>query len=171
MLSKTSIVIMSLLYREKLSAYDILRKIDEMNMRYWLPIGDTTLYETALRLEKKKFIEGTHSENTKVIYRITETGIAELRSSVCSLFCRIDYDTTWFSLATRFCRVLEDGVLHEMIKQRHMILDEYYKGTTEQYELLIMHHVPFQGICSIQRMIQVIELERESLASIERELG
>lgn len=58
MLSKTSIVICGLLYNEQLSAYDLLKKIEERQMRYWLPIGNTTLYETALRLEKKVLLKG-----------------------------------------------------------------------------------------------------------------
>ena len=53
MLSKTSIVILGLLCKGEKNAYDMLKMIDSMNMKYWLPIGATTLYETCLRLQKK----------------------------------------------------------------------------------------------------------------------
>ena len=59
MLSKTSIVIMGTLTKGEKNAYDILKMIDRMNMKYWLPIGATTLYETCIRLEKKGLIKDT----------------------------------------------------------------------------------------------------------------
>ena len=54
---------MGILTRGKKNAYDMLKVIDQMNMKYWLPIGATTLYETCIRLQKKGLIviEGTLS--------------------------------------------------------------------------------------------------------------
>ena len=74
MLSKTSIVIMGMLCEGEMNAYDMLKMIDTMNMKYWLPIGATTLYETCKRLEKKDYIENTGESDTKAIYHITDAG-------------------------------------------------------------------------------------------------
>lgn len=167
MLSKTSIVILGMLHDQKLSAYDMLKKIDEMNMKYWLPIGNTTLYETALRLEKKDYIQGDDVVSTKRTYQITEKGIKELKDTVTQLFLQIDYDTIWFSLATLYSYVLEHEVLAELIEKRKVLLKEYYDGTLENLNHLKEYHVPYHGVCTIERMVQVIELEQKSLHEFE----
>ena len=81
MLSKTSIVICGLLLKETLSAYDIIKKIEERQMKYWLPIGNTTVYETALRLEKKGMIQEIDNQANKVVYTLTELGLKTLKKA------------------------------------------------------------------------------------------
>ena len=99
MLSKTSIVIMGMLSKGEMNAYDMLKMIEKMNMKYWFPIGATTLYETCLRLQKKNYIENTGESDKKAIYLITKEGLQELKSSICELFERVDFDSVWFCLA------------------------------------------------------------------------
>ena len=77
MLSKTSIVILGMLRKGEMNAYDMLKMIDRMNMKYWFPIGATTLYETCLRLEKKNYIENTGESDKKAVYKLTESGLKE----------------------------------------------------------------------------------------------
>ena len=74
MLSKTSIVILGMLRKGEMNAYDMLKMIDRMNMKYWFPIGATTLYETCLRLEKKNYIENTGESEKKAVYKLTDAG-------------------------------------------------------------------------------------------------
>ena len=92
MLSKTSIVILGMLRKGEMNAYDMLKMIDRMNMKYWFPIGATTLYETCLRLEKKNYIENTGESDKKAVYHLTDAGMQELKSTICALFERVDFD-------------------------------------------------------------------------------
>ena len=57
-LSKTSIVICGMLLEGEMNAYDMLKMIDRMYMKYWHPIGATTLYETCIR----PFTRGLYSK-------------------------------------------------------------------------------------------------------------
>ena len=166
MLSKTSFVILGLLNEERLSAYEMLKKIEERHMKYWLPIGNTTLYETALRLEKKEWIKGEKQGTNKVIYQLTNEGKEELVDTLRTLFTRVDYDTIWFSLAALFCNVLDSNQLQDLIGKRRILLEEYYNGIQEQYNWMKQNRVPFAGICSIERMLKVIVLEQETLERI-----
>lgn len=170
MISKTSIVILGILYNQSMSAYDILKRIDDMNMKHWFPIGNTTLYETALRLEKKTLIIGDHSNNSKVIYTISEKGKTELKNTIRALFLKIDFDTVWFCLATMYCYILDKEELKELVKQRKALLKEYYEGTSQHMRKMIEQEVPLHGICSIQRMLDVIVLEQNTLKSIEEKI-
>ena len=166
MLSKTSIVIMGMLCEGEMNAYDMLKMIDTMNMKYWLPIGATTLYETCKRLEKKDYIENTGESDTKAIYHITDAGRKELKSSICALFERVDFDSVWFCLAVLYSDVLSKKELAEEKKKRKALLDEYERGTKANKEKLMFENPPYSSICAIDRMIYIIEMEKETLKNI-----
>ena len=166
MLSKTSIVITGMLLQGEMNAYDMLKMIDNMNMQYWHPIGATTLYESCLRLEKKGLIEDTGKSENKAVYRITDSGHSELKSTICELFERVDYDSVWFCLAVLYSNVLSKKELAEEKKKRQAILDEYEAGTKANRDMLIAENVPYSGICAIDRMIHIIEMEKETLKNL-----
>ena len=166
MLSKTSIVITGMLLQGEMNAYDMLKMIDNMNMQYWHPIGATTLYESCLRLEKKGLIEDTGKSNNKAVYRITEVGRAELKSTICELFERVDYDSVWFCLAVMYSGILSKSELEEEKKKRAALLDEYEKGTIENRDKMVAAKVPYIDICAIDRMIQIVQMEKETLRKI-----
>ena len=166
MLSKTSIVIAGMLLQGDMNAYDMLKMIDGMNMQYWHPIGATTLYETCLRLEKKGFIEDTDKAENKAVYRLTKSGREELKSTVRALFERVDYDSVWFSLAVMYSGVLTKKELEAEKKKRAALLDEYEKGTIENRDKMLAAKVPYIDICAIDRMIQIVQMEKETLAKL-----
>lgn len=166
MLSKTSIVICGMLLQGEMNAYDMLKMIDNMNMQYWHPIGATTLYESCLRLEKKNYIEDTGKADNKAIYQITEAGRAELKATICALFERVDFDSVWFCLAVMYSGILSKKELEEERKKRAALLDEYEKGTIENRDKMLAAKVPYIDICAIDRMIQIIQMEKETLGKL-----
>lgn len=166
MLSKTSIVICGMLLHGEMNAYDMLKMIDSMNMQYWHPIGATTLYETCLRLEKKGLIEDSGKADNKTVYRITDAGRAELKSTIRALFERVDYDSVWFCLAVMYSGILTKKELEAEKKKRAALLDEYEKGTIENRDKMLAAKVPYIDICAIDRMIQIIQMEKETLGKL-----
>ena len=166
MLSKTSIVICGMLLQGEMNAYDMLKMIDNMNMQYWHPIGATTLYESCLRLEKKGLIEDTGRADNKAVYRITKAGRAELKSTIRALFERVDYDSVWFSLAVMYSGILSKKELETEKKKRAALLDEYEKGTIENRNKMLATKVPYINICAIDRMIQIVKMEKETLKKL-----
>lgn len=166
MLSKTSIIICGMLLQGEMNAYDMLKMIDRMNMQYWHPIGATTLYESCLRLEKKGFIEDTGRAENKTVYRITEAGRAELKATICALFERVDFDSVWFCLAVMYSGVLSKKELEEEKIKRAALLEEYEKGTIENRDKMLAAKVPYIDIFAIDRMIQIIQMEKETLRKL-----
>ena len=166
MLSKTSIVITGMLLQGEMNAYDMLKMIDSMNMQYWHPIGATTLYETCLRLEKKGYIEDTGKADNKAVYRITEAGRSELKATICALFERVDFDSVWFCLAVMYSEVLTKKELEQEKKKRLALLDEYEKGTIEHRDIMVASKVPYIDICAIDRMIQIVQMDKETLKKL-----
>lgn len=166
MLSKTSIVIMGTLTKGEKNAYDILKMIDRMNMKYWLPIGATTLYETCIRLEKKGLIKDTGEAENKSIYCITDIGKTELKKAICELYERVDYDSVWFCLAVLYSDILTKKEFETEKKKRMALLEEYEIGTKANKEILVKNQSPYSSICAIDRMISIIEMEKETLSNL-----
>jgi len=166
MLSKTSIVIMGTLTKGEKNAYDILKMIDRMNMKYWLPIGATTLYETCIRLEKKGLIKDTGEAENKSIYCITDKGKTELKKAICELYERVDYDSVWFCLAVLYSDILTKKEFETEKKKRMALLEEYEIGTKANKEILVKNQSPYSSICAIDRMISIIEMEKETLSNL-----
>jgi Transcriptional regulator PadR-like family. len=144
----------------------MLKEIDSMNMKYWLPIGATTLYETCIRLEKKGYIEDTGEADNKVVYCITEKGRKELKKTICELYERVDYDSVWFCLAVMYSDVLTKKEFETEKKKRQALLDEYEAGTKANKNALLAAKIPSSGICAIDRMISIIEMEKETLKNL-----
>ena len=171
MLSKTSIVILGMLMNGEMNAYDMLKMIDRMNMKYWFPIGATTLYETCLRLEKKNYIENTGESDKKAVYKLTASGLKELKSTICGLFERVDFDSVWFCLAVMYSGVLSKKELEREINIREKLLDEYEKGTLENKEKMLQYDVSYIEVYAIDRMIQIIRMEKETLERFKEQSG
>ena len=169
MISKTSIVIMGMLSKADMNAYDMLKMIEKMNMKYWFPIGATTLYETCKRLEKKNYIKNTGESDTKAIYHITDAGLEELKKSICMLYERVDFDSVWFCLAVMYSGVLSKKELTKEINIRSVLLDEYEKGTLKNKEIMVSNNVSYIELCAIDRMLQIISMEKETLETLKKE--
>lgn len=170
MLSKTSIVILGMLSKGEMNAYDMLKMIGKMNMKYWFPIGATTLYETCLRLEKKKYILNTGESDKKAIYQLTDSGRKELKQSICELFERVDFDSVWFCLAVMYSSVLTKKELEKEVIIRKKLLDEYEKGTLENKKIMQKNKVSYREICAIERMVQIIRMEKETLENFSKNI-
>ena len=136
------------------------------NMQYWHPIGATTLYETCLRLEKNAFIEDTGKADNKAVYRLTKTGRAELKAAIRVLFERVDFDSVWFCLAVMYSGVLTKKELEAEKKKRAALLDDYEKGTIKNRDKMLSAKAPYIDICAIDRMIQIIQMEKETLGKM-----
>ena len=72
MLSKPATMLLGLIHRQPLNAYEIVKTLDYMNIKYWFNIGTSTVYATIKTLEKKQYISsnGKQSRKNAVIEKI-----------------------------------------------------------------------------------------------------
>ena len=59
MLSKPATMLLGLIYEKPLNAYEIIKLLNYMNVKWWFNIADSTVYSTLKTLEKKEYIIGT----------------------------------------------------------------------------------------------------------------
>ena len=89
-----------------------------------------------------------------------------MKSTICSLFERVDFDSVWFCLAVMYSGVLTKKELDDEKKKRAALLDDYEKGTIENRDKMLAAKVPYIDICAIDRMIQIIQMEKETLGKL-----
>lgn len=78
------LIVLGILKKESLSAYDIQKLVEYRNISKWVKISTPSIYKKVIQLEKKGFIksnivkEGKMPE--KAIYSLTETGAKEFEN-------------------------------------------------------------------------------------------
>lgn len=82
----------------------------------------------------------------------------------------MDYDTIWFSLVVLFSNIFERAELLELIKARKEMLKITYRETAKQAAYLKEVGVVYQGIATIERMLQITKLEEKTLNQLEAQL-
>ena len=102
MLSKSATMLLGLITHQPLNAYEIVKTLDYMNIKYWFNIGTSTVYATIKTLEKKQYLVGEIQKDgnmpDKTVYSITEQGKAVFLETLRTSFLKFDYDTNIFSI-------------------------------------------------------------------------
>lgn len=58
MLSKPAIMLLGLINEKPINAYEIIKQLKIMNVKWWYNIADSTVYATIKALEKKNLSTG-----------------------------------------------------------------------------------------------------------------
>ena len=77
MLSKPATMLLGFIYEKPLNAYEIIKPLNYMNVKWWFNIADSTVYSTLKTLEKKEFISGTSEKvgnmPDRTVYTLSDT--------------------------------------------------------------------------------------------------
>ncbi len=65
MLSKPATMLLGFIYEKPLNAYEIIKLLNYMNVKWWFNIADSTVYSTLKTLEKKEFYIWHYRESRK----------------------------------------------------------------------------------------------------------
>lgn len=163
MLSKPATMLLGLINHQPLNAYEIVKALDYMNIKYWFNIGTSTVYATIKTLAKKQYILGEVQKDgnmpDKTIYSITEQGKDVLLDTLRTSFLKFDYDTNIFSITAFFLDCLPPEERKILLEKRMNVLQEYLLGIqnqdTEEWEKQVnLYHV-----ANLQRMTDIVLAE------------
>ena len=75
------LVVLGMLKKESLSAYDIQKKVEYRNISRWVKISTPSIYKKVLQLEEKGLISGRTEKEGKMpeksVYSLTAAGLEE----------------------------------------------------------------------------------------------
>ena len=75
------LIVLGMLKKEPMSAYDIQKLVEYRNISKWVKISTPSIYKKTVQLEKKGFVKGSIVKEgkmpEKVIYSLTDAGQEE----------------------------------------------------------------------------------------------
>ncbi len=163
MLSKSATMMLGLINKQPLNAYEIIKVLECMNVKWWYDIANSTVYATLRTLDNKGLIVGVSEKNGnmpyRTVYSISDKGKIELKNTLTKSILSFDFDTNLFSIAAFFLDFFEIDEQISLLKQRTVILTKYIAGI----ENWLLHQedlaVPFSHIVIVKRMVDLAKTE------------
>lgn len=86
MLSKSATMMLGLINKQPQNAYEIIKVLEYMNVKWWYNIANSTVYATLRTLDRKGLIVGVSERNGnmpyRTVYSISDKGKKELKESL-----------------------------------------------------------------------------------------
>lgn len=163
MLSKPATLLLGLIYEKPLNAYEIIKLLNYMNVKWWFNIADSTVYSTLKTLEKKEYILGTAEKvgnmPDRTVYSLSEKGKDEFIATLKASVLQFNYDTNIFSIAAFFLNIFMPEEQQELLEKRLEILKKYRTGIEKQVNPLWKNEVSAVHVANVERMIDLVDAE------------
>lgn len=163
MLSKPAIMLLGLINEKPINAYEIIKQLKIMNVKWWYNIADSTVYATIKALEKKEFINGISEKignmPNRIVYNITDNGKTEFFNTLRDCILKFDYDTNIFSIAAFFINVFSIEEQITLLQNRLRVLQAYKNGIENEITKLEKNETPIIHIANTKRMVELINAE------------
>ena len=163
MLSKPATMLLGLIYEKPLNAYEIIKILNYMNVKWWFNIADSTVYATLKALEKKEYITGAAEKvgnmPDRTVYTLTGQGKDAFTDTLKSSIVQFSYDTNVFSIAAFFLGVFPPEEQRRLLEERLEVLRKYREGIGQQITALWEKEVPAVHGANVKRMIDLVDAE------------
>lgn len=163
MLSKPATMLLGLIYEKPLNAYEIIKRLNYMNVKWWFNIADSTVYSTLKTLEKRGYISGTIEKvgnmPDRTVYSISDTGKDKFTDTLKASVLQFSYDTNIFSIAAFFLGIFAPDEQQELLGKRLEILQKYRIGIEKQVNPLWENEVSAVHVANVKRMIDLVDAE------------
>lgn len=168
-MNKASLLILGFINKQPQSAYDMVKKIDDMGINSLFPCGESTIYIYSKKLLAKNLIEKSDTKTTgkKTIYQITESGKKALSENVEKITSQYQMEDSGFSIAVIFLDIFSKEKKCELMEKRILSVKESLeylarrKVAVEQEEGLPSYHTQCIG-----RLIAIAEGELEGCSNL-----
>ena len=146
-MTQIEILLLSLLCNKDCHGYEFEQTIERENLRSWMTIGFSSIYNSLNKLEKKKLIvsrleKGNGFTNRKV-YSINEESRVLIKENIFKMISEYKRDASDFKLALTFSYILSDDELHEglrlhkeaLIKRKEELIEEHNENTNFDHKM------------------------------------
>lgn len=163
MLSKPATMLLGLIYKKPLNAYEIIKLLNYMNVKWWFYIADSTVYSALKTIEKKKFISGTTEKignmPDRTVYKLSEKRKEEFVNTLKTSILQFNYDTNIFSIADFFLNIFTLDEQQELLQERLNVLQKYRAGIEKQINPLWGNEVSPNHSANVKKMIDLADAE------------
>lgn len=163
MLSKSAALLAGLIHKRPLNAYEIVKQLHAMNVRWWFNVGDSTVYATLKTMEKRGIVSGVTEKAgnmpDRTVYTLTEAGEAALQDTLKAFILQFDYDATAFSIAAFLLDVFPPEERQALLEQRLAMLERCRAGLAQQLTAAWERETPAFHAANVRRMMDLVDAE------------
>lgn len=163
MLSKPATMLLGLIYEKPLNAYQIIKRLNYMNVKWWFHIADSTVYSTLKTLGKNGLLLGTAEKvgnmPDRTVYCLSDQGKTAFEDTLRASILQFNYDTNIFSIAAFFLSVFPPQQQQELLQKRLDLLQKYREGIQKQVNPLWESQVPALHAANVKRMMDLVDAE------------
>jgi DNA-binding PadR family transcriptional regulator len=178
MLSKLSVLMLGIISEREINPYEVTKMLEELQLKKWLPLADSTVYVTINNLKKQGLILGrcerTGNLPEKTIYSITPEGENELQHSVTSFL--EDDDLTGpsnFDIGILLMYNLSKPEILFKLKKKLERLESTSYNARKQILNLEMDpgRIAFTSLTMLKHKMHLIEAEMKTIIELIKELN
>ena len=161
------LIVLGILKKGPMSAYDIQKLVEYRNISKWVKISTPSIYKKAIQLEEKGLIKG---ETEKAVYSLTEAGeteferlMFEIASKPISIF--LDFNAVIVNL---------DSLPHEKQKECIAEIEDNIKTLKNYLETNIKEkenkpEIPATGMAVLRQQFVLVKAIEDWITSLEIE--
>ena len=165
------LIVLGMLKKEPLSAYDIQKLVEYRNISKWVKISTPSIYKKAIQLEEKGFIksdvvkEGKMPE--KAVYSLTETGEKEFERLMLEIAANpirifLDFNAVIVNLDS--LPVETQKLCVESIEENVKTLKNYLEVNIREKEDI--PEIPETGMAVLRQQFVLVEAIEKWIASL-----
>lgn len=163
MLSKSATMMLGLINKQPQNAYEIIKALEFMNVKWWYNIANSTVYATLRTLDNKGLIVGVSEKNGnmpyRTVYSISNKGKEELKDTLIKSILSFDFDTNVFSIAAFFLDFFAPNEQISLLEKRAEILKKYIVGIEKWLLQQGDDAIPLYHVVTVERMADLAKTE------------
>ena len=169
------LIVLGMLKKESLSAYDIQKLVEYRNISKWVKISTPSIYKKVLQLEEKGLIS-SHTEKEgkmpeKAVYTLTEEGKKEFEKLMLEISCKsinifLDFNAVIVNLDSMSKESQKECL--DNIEININVLKTYLEENIALKE--DDPNIPATGIAVLHQQFLLVQAIEEWIATLKKEL-
>jgi len=172
MMTTIDLIVLGMLKKEPMGAYDIQKLVEYRNISKWVKISTPSIYKKVIQLEKKGLIKGEVVKEGKMpeksVYTLTETGEKEFEKLMLEIAGKpihlfLDFNAVIVNLDSLSPKMQKECI--NKIKENIGILKMYLAQNLQEKENI--PKIPKTGIAVLKQQMVLVNTIEEWISSLE----
>lgn len=170
MMATIDLIVLGILKKEPMGAYDIQKLVEYRNISKWVKISTPSIYKKVIQLEKKGLIKGEVVKEGKMpeksVYTLTETGEKEFEKLMLEIAGKpihlfLDFNAVIVNLDSLSPKMQKECI--NKIKENIGILKMYLAQNLQEN----IPEIPKTGIAVLKQQMVLVNTIEEWISSLE----
>ena len=170
------LIVLGMLKRESMSAYDIQKLVEYRNISKWVKISTPSIYKKVIQLEEKGLItsrtEKVGKMPEKAVYSLTDAGNEEFERLMIEISCKpinifLDFNAVIVNLESMAKEQQRECLNH--IESNINVLKSYLEENISMKENA--PDIPATGMAVLHQQFLLVQTIEEWIATLKKKLG